>query len=155
VTPVAGNTIAIWDNDNRVFQRKLIASVSGSSTCTITCSTQFGASDTTYTPRAGQRVSPWSDNLVQVVDPILAYLATLGPGECVTLAGSFQDGLRMVRSPAAPKSWPYSIGGRITVDLSAIPEVADATNLAGVGVTVVPSIPPAQLELSDLAFFPA
>jgi hypothetical protein len=41
------------------------------------------------------------------------------------------------------------------VDLSAIPEVADATNLAGVGVTVVPSIPPAQLELSDLAFFPA
>lgn len=153
--PVAGQTVGVWDNTNKVFRRKRIGSVSGSGPYTVTCSTANGASDTSHTPASGARLSPWSDNLLTVSGVVLAYLATLGPGECFEAADipSISDGRRRIRQPPAPKAWPYTTTNKVTTDLASLAEVADATALDGVGDAPVVNIPPRLLELHDLSFF--
>lgn len=154
VAPVTGNSLAVWDNAGKAFRRKRIASVSGAGPWTITCTSDNGASDTSYQPVVGQLVAPWSDSLAAVPTPVLTYLATLGPGETATAPGTFAEGRRKLRSPVPPKEWPYTTSAKVTVDIAALPEVADVSVKTGVGVTLSPSVPPRLLELSDLAFFP-
>ncbi len=152
--PVVGNTVGIWDRNTYTLRRKTIATVTGTGPWTITCTTANGASDTSYTPQAGQRLSPWSDNLPAVPAPVLAYMATLGPGELFDPTGiPSEEGRRRLRSPAPPKEWPHDTDGELTVNVQALAEVKSATALAGVGTAVTNSLPPKLLELSDLALY--
>jgi uncharacterized phage protein gp47/JayE len=105
--PSIGNTIAVYDEPNATFRRKKILTVGGSGPWTIVCDTSNSASDTSYTPIAGQRVMPWSDSLQAVLDPVRGYFDTLGPGE--QQAVFFDEGVRQRRSPRAPKDWPSSV----------------------------------------------
>lgn len=154
--PIVGQTIAFWDRTRRVFQRKRLATVSGSGPWVVTCSTANGVSDTTYVPELGQLASPWSDNLAAVPTPVLTYMATLGPGEVFDPNEMpSEDGRGRVRQPEHPKAWPYKTGSRVLVDLGAIDQIQDVDDLAGVGDLATPSLPPKQLELSDLAIYAA
>lgn len=154
--PVIGQTLAFWDRNLFVFQRKRIATVTGTGPWVCTCSTANGASDTTYTPQVNQLASPWSDNLVAVPTPILEYMATIGPGEVFDEDDiPSEEGRGRIREPRAPKAWPYKIGSKVTVDLAALPEVQDADDLAGVGSTALIGLPPRMFSLFDLAIFAA
>lgn len=154
VAPVAGNTLAVWDTAVYTLRRKTVLSVTGSGPWTIVCDTANGASDTTYTPAVGQRVSPWADNLLAVPAPVLSYLATIGPGELFDTSGALAEGRRRKRFPPAPKFWPFTTSSKVTTDLAALPQVGDATAKTGIGVTVAPALPMKFLELSDLALYP-
>lgn len=154
--PVVGQTVGLWDPVLYKFQRKTFLTVTGTGPWTVTCDTANGASDTTYTPVAGQLVSPWSDNLQAVPAPVLTYMATLGPGEIFDEDEiPDEEGRRRIREPRAPKAWPYATTAKVTVDLATLAAVADVAPLAGVGVSPAASLPPKQLELADLAFFAA
>jgi uncharacterized phage protein gp47/JayE len=154
-SPVVGQVVAFWDRTTRKFQRKQFATVTGfASPWTVTCTVENAASDTTYTPAVGQRPSPWSDKLAAVPKPVLEYMAKIGPGEMfATNEIPNEEGRRRIREPRAPKAWPFAITNKVTTDLAGIPEVGDATALAGVGTTVSPGYPPRMLELSDLALY--
>jgi uncharacterized phage protein gp47/JayE len=153
--PVVGQTIAVWDNGRGQFQRKRIATVSGSGPWSLTFTTQNGASDSSYQPSVGQRVSPWSDNLAAVPAPVLKYLTTLGPGEMFNPADiPNEEGRRRIREPRAPKAWPSATSSRLTGDLGDIPEVGNVVAKAGVGVAAAIGYPPKMLQLSDLSIFP-
>ena len=122
--PSVGQTIAVFDPGNLVFRPKRILSVAvdGSGGYDLTVDTSEGVSDTSYTPVPGQFVCPWSASLQTLVAPILAYLASLGPGEMV---GSFLDpGARQRRSPASPASWPSTVSARIYAGPTGTPFVA-------------------------------
>jgi uncharacterized phage protein gp47/JayE len=154
VAPVSGQTIALYDKANLRFVRKRVQSVTGGGPFTINCDTTNGASDTTYTPVAGQKVSPWSDSLNAVLDPLFAYLATLGPGEIFTFGPEApEDGRRRHRVPRPPKTYSYSTTARLLVGIAQLNEVFDVNDVEGASNTVVEGIPPKLLELSDLAIY--
>lgn len=154
--PVVGQSFGVWDRTNFTFRRKRILTVTGSNPYTLVCDTSNGASDTTYTPQAGQKLSPWSDNLVAAAVPVLKYMATLGPGELFSDPdGSFAEGRRRHRSPEPPKLWPNTTSSKVLVDLASIQEIATVDTKFGIPTTPTPALPPNMLELSDLAFFPS
>ena len=99
-TPVVGQTIGLYDPQTRRFQRKRIASVV---VVTPTFSSALGASDP-YLPSVGHYVSPWSDSLDLLVEPLLTDFGRLGPGEQVDPLPD--PGKRQRRQPASPGAWP-------------------------------------------------
>ena len=161
--PQVGQTIGFYDPVNQVFRKKRIlslvisAGVGGIPLWDITCDTTNNASDTSYTPAAGQFASPWSDSLQSLVAPVESYFATLGPGEM--LSPPFPDpGQRQQRQPPSPGSWPSTLTNRILTPVLATAGVADALILE-------PTVPFATtvgtpgtlvylLKLSDLCVFP-
>ena len=111
--PSVGQSVAVFDLPNLTFRKKkiLTSSVDGGGGYDITVDTSNGSSDTSYTPLVGQFVCPWSDSLQTLVAPVVAYLASLGPGEMV---GAFLDpGARQRRSPPSPGVWPSVASSRI------------------------------------------
>jgi uncharacterized phage protein gp47/JayE len=130
--PIVGQTFALYDNAAAKFRRKRILSFTGTGPWTITVDTDNAASDTTYTPVAGQAASPYSASMDLVVAPILAYFNGLGPGEQVSTF--FDPGLRQRRSPASPGSWPNTIGYKLINGVQDVAAVNDANLLS-------PSIP--------------
>lgn len=156
VAPTIGATIALWNPANLLFVRKRILTVSGSAPgpYTVTCDTTNGASDATYTPVAGQKISPWSDSLNSVPSALFEYLAKLGPSELFEFGTDApEDGRRRHRVPRPPKEFPIATSSRLTVGMSGLNEVFDVTAVAGASETVAPGIPPKLLELSDLAIY--
>lgn len=123
VAPLPGQTIALYDADARRFRRKRILSVSGGGPWTIACDASLNASDTQYVPQAGQRVSPWSESLDDLVAPMLAYFRTLGPGE--QLATFVDDGERQRRTPPSPGAWPSTMTSRGLTDALSVASVFD------------------------------
>jgi hypothetical protein len=114
VAPAAGQTIGFYDPVTRTFRMKRILSVSGGPTSygLIFDMSTLNASDPSYVPIVGQLVSPWSDSLNQLVNPLLSYIDKQGPGE---MYASFSDpGRRQRRFPAPePAYFPSRIENRV------------------------------------------
>lgn len=133
--PQVGQTIAVFDRPNRVFRNKRIETVTiitPGQEWQLTFSTVNLASDTSYTPSAGQAVSPWSDSLDLLVTPTLTYVDGLGPGEM--FATFYDPGLRQRRSPANPDAYPSTITNKIIAPILDLPSISNA-------VLLEPSIP--------------
>ncbi len=158
-TPQIGQSIAVYDAANRTFRPKRILTVStviADKSWDLTFDTSNNASDTTYTPAAGQPISPWSTALDDLVSPLLTYFESVGPGEVVS---SFPDpGQRLRRFPFSPASWPSVLTSRMLVPILGTRSVIDAS-------IVEPTLPLATtvgtpgalaylLQLSDIAVFP-
>lgn len=158
-TPQIGQTIAFYDAPNAFFRRKKVLSVGvvvADKSWDLVFDTSNAASDTSYTPVAGQPACPWSDSLQSLVTPLVAYFDGLGPGEQVDTF--FDPGYRQRRSPQAPAAWPNALTNRILQPLFALPTISDIAMLS-------PSVPHAPdvgalgvysnlLTLGGLAAFP-
>lgn len=155
VSPVTGQVIGFYDRAAGVFRRKQILSVTGTGPWTIACDTINSASDTSFTPSSGARVSPWSDSLGSLVTPIIEHFETLGPGE--QRASFFDPGLREKRVPVSPRSWPSFITNRLVIEIFDTPTIANAVVQEGLGVAAsvgVAGVSSYLLSLGDIAVFP-
>jgi len=83
-------------------------------------------SDTDFIPTIGDLVSPWSDSLDAMAEPIIVAFGKLGPGEQVS---TFPDpGYRQRRAPSSPAEWPSVLTNKTLLDdLFNIPQVQDAS----------------------------
>jgi hypothetical protein len=128
--PVVGQTIAVFDQGEKLFKRKRIDTVTvvtPGEEWSLSFSTVNLASDVVYVPAAGQAVSPWSDSLDLLVEPTLTFGDGLGPGE---MFASFGDpGLRQRRNPASPDSYPSTITNKIISPILALPSISNAVLL--------------------------
>lgn len=156
--PTTGRTIALFDQATKTFKRKRIATatfVSGSTYAITVDTTTAGASDTSFVPDAGAVVSPWSDSLNLLVEPVLAYFAKQGPGEMVA---SFNDpGRRQRRWPApTAQTWPSAVENRLVEGLFSV--VSDAVLLEPTAPSQVSVGTPGTVarlhELGDFAVYP-
>lgn len=156
--PIVGQTIAVFDRPNATFRNKRIETVSvvtPGQEWDLTFSTVNLASDTTYTPSAGQAVSPWSDSLDLLVPPTLSYFDVFGPGE---MYATFADpGLRQKRNPANPGSYPSTVTNKIISGILALPSIDNAVLLEPTipfDTTVgVPGTLVYLIELADLGVY--
>jgi uncharacterized phage protein gp47/JayE len=124
--PVPGQTIGMLDLPNLTFRPKKILTVTVSGTnWIITVDASSGASDTSYTPYAGQIVGPWSASLQSIVTAVVSYFDTLGPGEQLADSDFVDPGLRQRRSPPDPASWPSTLTNRILLPIFAVTTVED------------------------------
>ena len=137
--PVVGQQIAFYDVANATWRRKTLLTVAGSGPWIVVCATVSNASDVTYTPSAGQPVSPWSDSLDSLMPAVLGFLDTMGPGE--QSASPIGQGRRMYRSPPSPRHWP----ARVTNDLIS----RRGVNGAGVAIPALPD----TAGVGDVAVF--
>jgi hypothetical protein len=156
--PQAGQTIAVFDLTNRIFQRKKIASVaivSAGQIWDITVDTTNGTSDTGYIPATGQAVSPWSDSLNDLVPAVLQHFSNLGPGEQV--ASLPDPGGRQRRYPASPAKWPSVITNRLLSGVLDVTSVDDADVLAPTIPTPTtvgtPGVIAYLMQLNDLSTY--
>lgn len=153
--PAVGDTIAFYDPSSEAFIQKRIGSFTGTGPWVITCDATFAASDASFVPVAGQRVSPWSPSLDAVAVPVATYVDGMGPGE--QLAAFLDPSLRQKRVPSSPKAWPSVVDNRALTGALEVPEVADASAVEGIGhqAPVGTAGATAYLtELGDLAVFP-
>lgn len=158
-SPVAGQTIAFFNGAaSGSFARKRILSVTGSGPWTIVADTTNGASDTSFTPAVGDRPSPWSDSLANLVDPIAEYFGGTGPGE--QRAVFFDPGLRERRYPYSPQKWPSTISNRLAgklLDSDTVPSIGDCIVREGLGTDATVGSVGATvylLELGEIVAFP-
>jgi hypothetical protein len=155
VQPVVGQTIGVWDSGNFRFRRKQIKSFTGTGPWSVVFETANGASDTNYAPTTGQKVFPWSESAPTLVDAVLGYLATFGPGE---MFASFPgDDRRQRRQPLPGKSYPQKITAALTTPVIALDAVQDAAIVEGSGETPAlgtPGVDVSLLELGNFCLFP-
>lgn len=153
--PVAGQTVALYNKTTGSFARKRILSFTGTGPWVITVDTSNDSSDTTYVPIVGQRVSPWSESLDDLAQPILDRFDTLGPGEQTDTF--FDPGQLQRRTPASPEFWPSMITSHLATDILNVPSVGNAIVREGLGDEADPGVLGVlayQLELGDIAAFP-
>lgn len=153
--PATGMNVAFLDKSaaGGVFRQKRILAVTGTGPWAVTIDTSNGSSDTIYTPAVGQRACPWSNSLQTIVQPVLDYYGTLGPGE--QLSTFFDPGVRQKRNPVPPKKWPSSISNRITTELFELQPVNDVDVIDGLGTTSTIGTPGATAYLIELGFISA
>lgn len=157
--PQVGQTIALFDLTNKTFKKKRIATVTeivAGKSWDLTFATANAASDT-FTPADGALVCPYSQSLVRLVAPVLAYMQTLGPGE--QFASLPDPGGRRRRWPFSPESWPSVLSNEGLVGAAkASGAVADTEVLAPsvpYSTTVgTPGVSVYLLQLGDFAVFP-
>jgi uncharacterized phage protein gp47/JayE len=156
--PQEGQTIGFFDREAGLFRRKRIESVTivtPGKIWDLVFSTAALASDTTYTPIAGQGPSPWSDSLDLVVAPTLLFVDGLGPGEM--FSSFFDPGLRQRRSPANPDSYPSTITNKLISPILALPSISNAVLLEPDVPTNTPVGTPGSLvylfALTDVSVF--
>ena len=158
VDPQPGQTIGFFSLAGAFFRKRILAVtvVVSTKSWTLTFDTSNNASDTTYTPVAGQMASPWSESLPSIVAPIQGYFAGLGPGEQVSTF--FDAGLRQRRSPDSLTAFPSTITNRIVQPVQNVAAVGDAVLLSPTvpfATTVgTPAVSSNLIELGDVAAFP-
>lgn len=157
-TPQPGQTIGFYSLAGAFFRKRILSVVVviATKSWTLTFDTSNNASDTTYTPVAGQMASPWSESLPSIVAPIQGYFAGLGPGEQVSTF--FDAGLRQRRSPNSLTAFPSTITNRLVQPVQNVAAVGDAVLLAPTvpfATTVgTPAVSSNLIELGDVAAFP-
>lgn len=158
LAPKVGQTLALYDRVAGRFRPKriLTATLAAPNTWDIVCDTTNDASDTSYTPVAQQKVSPWSDSLQSLVDPVDLYFRGLGPGE---MYASFSTpGRRRRRQPQSPEEWPSIITNQLINPVQDLATVAYADLLlpATPYATPVgtPGVSAYLFRLGDFAVFP-
>lgn len=164
--PQVGQSIALFDRTalsddgkrrGRFRKKKILTVTTGFlNGYVLTVDTSNNASDTSFVPTVGLIVSPWSDSLDLLVEPMLTEMRKLGPGEQV--AAPWDPGLRQRRHPPSPASWPSIVSNRLLdpfFKLAALQDVAlqeptvpsaTAVGVAGVSTNLK--------QLADLAVFP-
>lgn len=156
--PVAGNTIAVFDSALGVFRKKKILTVGGTGPWSIVCNTTADQSDVTYTPTAGQAVSPWFDAINSVAAEAGTHFAKMGPSENVATVSLPEDGTRMARQPRAyPDQWDNTLTTAIAYRIkSNVPQVASCSLLAASPTTPTLGTIAANyiLSLADLSTYP-
>ena len=153
--PQAGQTIGFWNKSLLVFSQKRIYAVSGTGPWTITTDSTVG--DQAYSPIVGQRAFPWSDSLVDLIKPTLAYFNTMGPGEMFAPSTLPTDGRRLRRNPKPPKNSPQVIGTEAIVPFLALPSVQSAAMLENVGTNLgvgTPALNVHLITLDSISAFP-
>lgn len=155
--PLAGQTIAFFNSAaTGSYSRKRILSVTGSGPWTIVVDTTNGVSDTGFVPDVGDRPCPWSDSLIDLIEPAAEYFTGTGPGE--QRAMFFDPGVRERRYPFSPKDWPSTVSNRLTGKLlSDVASVGDAIAREGLGTDAAIGVPGATaylLELGAILAFP-
>ncbi len=157
--PAVGQRFAVFDASRATFYEKRIKTVSGTGPWDLTIDTTNSASDETYAPVVGSRLSPWSDSLEDVARAVYATFLTLGPGEMIATPPEGQR--RQRREPEAPTYAPSKITQAMIEDglkSDVVPSVKDRALVEGDGAA--PSIPLSVgsavylLTLGDLAVFP-
>ena len=157
-TPVAGQTIALYDAANAVFVKKRIATVTvvvADRSWNLTFDTTAGASET-FTPEDGALVSPWSESLNLITPSVVSYFDGMGPGELV--ATFYDPGRRHRRQPESPEALPSVISNRLEglgprVSPVRPTRVGPPASIEATQVGVSPSL--AYLRrLTDLACYP-
>lgn len=134
--PQVGQSIGLWDPGALLFRKKVITAVTGSGPWSITTdSTGLSGSDVSYSPVFGQRAMPWSDSLVDLVKPTIAYFNGMGPGEM--FASFSADGRRQRRNPPPPKKFPQVVSTNAIVPILGLPSVQSATLVEGTGSLAV------------------
>jgi hypothetical protein len=128
--PQIGDAFAVFDPDYGVFRRKAVATVTGTGPWAIVCDTAAEASDVTFKPSVGARVSPWSDSLDSIASCLTAAVAGFGPGEATSLDPG--DGRRMLRSPGiSPTSYPIGMTSRALADIADLTAVSRFSVIVG------------------------
>jgi hypothetical protein len=164
VQPSGTQTLGFWDpdaviddgngNKRRGTFRKKICTITGTGPWTVTANSLAG-DDRDFAPSVGQRVSPWSDSLVDLVSPTLKYFAGFGPGEL--FAALPADGRRHRRHPRPPKQWPNAISTDLIAPLTQLGSVANIVLQEGNGETTLTGdleiVRVNLIVLSDLAVF--
>jgi len=125
-TPQVGQTIGFYDAPNAKFRRKkiLTATLAGSD-YDIACDAANNASDTNFTPAAGQPCCPFSESLDSLAPAVIAFFDGLGPGE--QKPDFFDPGLRERRSPRNPQFFPSAVTNRILTSLFALSTLQDVS----------------------------
>lgn len=152
--PVAGTTLALYDEEHARFVIKRVKSVTGTGPFDVVCDNQLAASDVTYTPKFGQRVSPWSPSLLLLNQGLVNLFNRVGPGELTQY--TYDDGYRRRRHPLAPREWPNVLTQRDLEDAIEIDAVADRELLVGDGTTTevgTPGTHAVLMELADVAVY--
>lgn len=156
--PAVGQTIALYDTGTRTFKRKRISAVtvvSANHTWELTFDTSTPGVTDTFIPESGAIVSPWSESLVTVVEPILTYFDRQGPGEQVD---PFPDpGQRQRRVPTpTPETYPSRIENRLVDGLFDVVSDAELVKPDPPFSTTVgtPGVLFYLHKLSDLGVFP-
>jgi uncharacterized phage protein gp47/JayE len=150
--PVAGQTLALYDAPNKVFRNKRILTVAGGGPWTVTFDGTLSASDTTYTPVAGQRVMPWSYSLDAIPPIVTAHFAGIGPGE--THSATYLDGQRTKRDPAVGESWADRVTKTLETSLESLAQVEFLDIEEGGDTVATAAMTPHILTLGDLSVFP-
>lgn len=156
--PSVGNTIALYDTSRGRFAHKRIKTVTGTGPWTIEVQSANAASDDTYVPVVGQRVSPYSDRLDDLATQVIEVFDSLGPGEMFVYPRP--DGLRRFREPRPPMEWPSKLTQELLenkMTASNVPGLFDREVVQGDGVapTVgVPGVTVYMLTLGDLGIYP-
>lgn len=142
--PQVGQNLGFYDAVNQVFRRKkILTSTINADTISydIQVDTSLGISDTSYTPKLNDFVSPWSDSLNTLIPaivgvpsqlnpdgtstkPIYGFFDLLGPGE--QKAAFFDPGLRERRSPRDPAFWASTLTSRVILPVYQLTSVQDA-----------------------------
>jgi hypothetical protein len=157
--PQVGQTIGLFEKSSGTFVRKLIAQVTPV-VAGMSWDLVFDASNLAsdpYVPVAGALLSAWSDSITMLPAGVIAYFATLGPGEQFA---TFPDpGVRGRRLPLNPESWPSTIYNQALVDAF---QTSGATSDVTPVMPQTPATPPLGtpgvalylFELGDLAIYP-
>lgn len=146
--PIAGQTIAFYNQDEGEFSKKRLLSVTGTGPWTIVADTTNSASDETYTPIVGQRAMPNSDSLPALLPGIFTYFDGLGPGEM--LAAFYDAGRRGRRQPQSPIEWPNALTAKGLEDAIDVDQVAERQAIDGVGLTTFIGTPGVLVYLMRL-----
>ena len=150
-----GDTIGFYDAANYTFRRKKVLLVTGTGPWAITVDTSNNASDTSLVPTVGDRAMPWSDSLADVLDSVLGYSKTLGPGE--QRSSFYDEGTRQRRSPAPSKtSWPSEITSKGLSDAINVDSIDEISTLEGPGTSPTVGTPGALsyiLRITKISLF--
>jgi uncharacterized phage protein gp47/JayE len=160
-TPQVGQTIGLYDADEGIFRLKRIGAISvvvANRSWDLTIDTSEAVSDTSLIPTIGDLVSPWSDSLDALAEPIIAAMDGIGPGEQV--ATFYDPGIRQRRQPQSPAEWPSILTNKVLMD-----DVFDLIQVGDAGLLLPASTPYETtvgtllvsvniLELGGFAVFP-
>jgi len=132
--------------------------VTGTNPWELTIDTAAAASDTQFAPVVGAKVSPWSDDALDLSAALVAHFDTLGPGE---QADNYFDlsGIRERRTPASSGDlYPKDLDAQAVVALQEVPSVSSVDIVSpalpfepNIGIRAVASY---MLALGELAVFP-
>lgn len=122
--PQVGQTIAFFDPSTATWKRKRISAVSGTDPWIIDVDQTNDASDVSFAPEVGDRVSPWSESLDLVTPAALESFGKLGPGELLDPTPDL--GQRIRRIPRSPAQYPSVLSTRVlqpVYDLAALDQI--------------------------------
>lgn len=128
--PQAGQTFAFYDRINGSFARKRILSVAslGGGQWSIIVDSTNNTSNVNYLPTVNEEMCPYSKSLDLLVEPLLAKVDLLGPGEQVD--EFFDEGYRQKRQPENPTEWPSDLRHKDLDGIEALAQVHDVSWLS-------------------------